>query len=197
MNLTLRLAHDERSSNRCSALKILNEFAQDMGQTLTECFIAPEVSSLGLDEDKNVRIEVARNLVKISRIVSLDFYHNKIFCLYQSLTADKEERVRKACAEQIAEMAKISNGEVLGQKLSDIFFGFLKDPSSKLVRGTAFQKIGPFVGAFKNGANIDDKIIQFYITTIANSKNKDVCYHASFNFPAFIYVFGPENWPRF
>lgn len=94
-------------------------------------------------------------------------------------------------------MAKISNGEALGQRLSDIFFGFLKDPSSKLVRGTAFQKIGPFVGAFKNGANIDDKIIQFYITTIANSKNKDVCYHASFNFPAFIFVFGPEKWPRF
>lgn len=66
MNLTLKLAHDERSMNRCSALKILNEFAQDMGQTLTECFIVPEVSSLGLDEDKNVRIEVARNLVKIS-----------------------------------------------------------------------------------------------------------------------------------
>lgn len=43
--------------------------------------------------------------------------------------------------------------------MSNIFFKFLKDPTSKLVRGTAFQKIGPFVGAFKNGDNIDEKII--------------------------------------
>lgn len=31
MNLTLRLAHDPDDGNRISALKILNEFAPDMG----------------------------------------------------------------------------------------------------------------------------------------------------------------------
>jgi len=31
MKLTLKLAHDEDDLNRISALKILNEFAQDMG----------------------------------------------------------------------------------------------------------------------------------------------------------------------
>jgi hypothetical protein len=31
MKLTLRLAHDADEGNRISALKILNEFAQDMG----------------------------------------------------------------------------------------------------------------------------------------------------------------------
>jgi len=31
MNLTLKLAHDPEAHNRTCALKILNEFAQDMG----------------------------------------------------------------------------------------------------------------------------------------------------------------------
>ena len=31
MNLTLKLAHDEVEMNRVSAVKIMNEFAQDMG----------------------------------------------------------------------------------------------------------------------------------------------------------------------
>jgi len=73
----------------------------------------------------------------------------------------------------------------------------LKDKHSRLVRGTAFQNIGPFIAAFKKGNDIDQKIIDFYINTTEASSNKDVCYHASFNFPAFVLVFGSEEWPRF
>ena len=65
------------------------------------------------------------------------------------------------------------------------------------MRGTAFQNIGPFIAAFKNGNDIDPKIIDFYVNTTEASSNKDVCYHASFNFPAFVLVFGPDEWPRF
>jgi hypothetical protein len=45
-----------------------------MGQTLTECFIVPEINSLGLDEEQAVRIAVAKNLLNISKIVSFDFF---------------------------------------------------------------------------------------------------------------------------
>lgn len=76
----------------------------------------------------------------------------------------------------------------------------MKDKTSKLVRGTAFQNIGPFIAAFKRGkdiAQIDQKIVDFYINTTEASNNKDVCFHASFNFPAFVLVFGRDEWPRF
>jgi hypothetical protein len=109
MNLTLKLAHDADEGNRISALKILNECAQDMGQTLCECFIVPEIKSLGIDEVAKVRIEVARNLLNISKIVSFDFFQLKIFPLYNELTLDPEERVRKTCAEMVAEIAKVSS----------------------------------------------------------------------------------------
>ena len=197
MRLTLRLAHDADDQNRISALKILNEFAQDMGQTLTECFIVPEINSLGLDEEFGVRMAVAKNLLNISKIVSFDFFTRKIFPLYDQLTQDKEEKVRKTCADQVAEIAKVSSVERQAEMLSAVYYRFLKDPTSKLVRGTAFQNIGPFIGAFKKGSDIDSKIVDFYINTTEASSNKDVCYHASFNFPAFIFVFGKDEWPRF
>ena len=50
MNLTLKLAHDDVDENRVTSLKILNELAADMGQTLCESYIVPEIRSLGLDE---------------------------------------------------------------------------------------------------------------------------------------------------
>ena len=117
--------------------------------------------------------------------------------MYNDLTQDKEQAVRKTCADQVAEIAKVSNVDKQAGKLSEVYYRFLKDPTSKLVRGTAFQNIGPFIGAFKKGNDIDNKIVDFYINTSEASQNKDVCYHASFNFPAFVYVFGEEEWPRF
>lgn len=175
----------------------MNEFAQDMGQTICECFIVPEIKSLGIDTETKVRIEVAKNLLNISRIVSFEFFQMKIFPLYNDLTIDKEERVRKTCAEQVAEIAKVASVDRQAEQLSQVYYRFLKDPTSKLVRGTAFQNIGPFIGAFTRGKDIDSKIIDFYVNTTEQSSNKDVCYHASFNFPAFALVFGSEDWPRF
>lgn len=86
MNLTLRLAHDEKEENRVSALKIMNECSQDMGQTLAECYIVPEIKSLGMDEAIPVRMAVAKNLLNVSKIVSFDYFQQKIFPLYNQLT---------------------------------------------------------------------------------------------------------------
>lgn len=65
----------------------------------------------------------------------------------------------------------------------------------EIVRGTAFQNIGPFIAALKETKHIDSRITEFYLTTTENSNNKDVCYYSSFNFPAFIYVLEKDCWP--
>lgn len=46
--------------------------------------------------------------------------------------------MRKTCAEVVAEIANVSPLDKKGQALSDIYYRFLKDPTSKIVRGTAF-----------------------------------------------------------
>jgi hypothetical protein len=77
-----------------------------------------------------------------------------------------------------------------------MYFKFLKDPTSKIVRGTAYQNIGAFIANFKDKMPIEPKIIDFFISTTENSSNKDVCYYSSYNLPAFIYVLGPDSWER-
>ena len=65
------------------------------------------------------------------------------------------------------------------------------------MRGTAFQNIGPFIATLKNSASIDQRITDFFVNTTMKTNNKDVCYYASFNFPAFIWVTGAPEWHKF
>lgn len=44
---------------------------------------------------------------------------------------------------------------------------------------------------------MDKRIIDFYLQTTGNSSNKDIIYYANYNFPALVYVYGPDEWPRF
>jgi hypothetical protein len=69
----------------------------------------PEIRSLGQEnETASVRQAVARNLLNISKIVSLDYFSKSILPLYNNLSADKDEKVRKTCADIIAEIASVS-----------------------------------------------------------------------------------------
>lgn len=81
--------------------------------------------------------------------------------------------------------------------LQKLYYRFLLDPSSKIVRGTAFQNIGPFIATLKDSSTIDQRITDFFVNTTMKTNNKDVCYYASFNFPAFIWVTGKDEWPKF
>lgn len=192
MKLTLDLAHDEHNEKlRESAVKLINELAPDMGQEVCEVFIVNELCSLGFDSKPLVRQAVARNLVNISKCVSLDCFTRKIFPLYKDiLTKDKEEKVRKTCADVVAEFTNVSPIDRTANDLQDLYFGFLQDQYSKIVRGTAFQNIGPFIACFKDQAPIDPRIINFFINTTEKTTSKDVTFYASINFPAFIYVTG-------
>lgn len=108
LKLTFELAHDEQDKLRESAVKLLNELASDMGQELCEVYIVQEMRSLGMDEFSNVRTAVVKNMLNVSKNVSLDCFSARIFPLYDSLTRDKEEKVRKACADVVADIAKVS-----------------------------------------------------------------------------------------
>ena len=108
MNLTLKLAHDDLDMNRISSLKIMNELAPDMGQTLCESYICPEIRSLAIDEKPGVRHAVTKNFIKTTNLISKAYFSQHIFPMYQKLSADPDEKVRKGCAEVIGEIAKVS-----------------------------------------------------------------------------------------
>ncbi len=54
---------------------------------------------------------MAHTILGISKIVSLDFFSNAIFPLYDSLAQDRDDKVRKACAEVVHEIAEVSHPE--------------------------------------------------------------------------------------
>lgn len=117
LNLTLKLAHDEIEINRVSSLKIMNELAPDMGQILCESFILPEIRSLSLDLSGAVRLAVAKNFVNASKAVGSSYFILHVYPMYERMTQDSDEKVRKACAEVIAEIAKVSPLNKKGQQL--------------------------------------------------------------------------------
>ena len=199
MKLTLDLAHEEGNEKlRETAVKLINEIAPEMGQEVCEFFIVHEICSLGHDPKSNVRQAVAKNLVSISKCVSLDCFQKRLFPLYKdTLTQDKEEKVRKTCADIVAEFTKESQIDKTATDLQNLYYGFLQDQYSKIVRGTAFQNIGPFIACFKDHSTIDQRIINFFINTTEKTTSKDVTYYASINFPAFIYVTGEADWNRY
>ena len=75
--------------------------------------------------------------------------------MYLKLSSDPDEKVRKGCAEVISEISKVSTLDKHGTLLQDLYFKFLKDQTSKIVRGTAYQNIGPFIANFKEVMPLD------------------------------------------
>ena len=197
MRLALKLAHDEQDKLRESAIKLLNEVSGDMGQLFNEGFVVNEFRALGMDEQTSVRCTLAQNLNNVSKNISTDVFSAQLFPLYDQLTQDKEWKVRKACADVVAQIAQVTPMERDAQSLQRLYYRFLLDPSSKIVRGTAFQNIGPFIATLKDSTSIDQRITEFFVNTTMKTNNKDVCYYASFNFPAFIWVTGPDEWHKF
>lgn len=155
MKLTLRLAHDDLEMNRISALKIMSELAPHMGELLCESFISPEIRSLSIDELATVRHAVTKNMTNLAKQVSLKHFNQQIYTMYDRLSKDSDEKTRKGCAEIISEIAKCSDLSISGSALQAQFYTFLKDPTSKIVRGTAYQNIGAFIGNFKDKMELE------------------------------------------
>lgn len=101
MNLTLKLAHDEKEMNRISALKIMNELAPNMGELLCESYICPEIRSLSIDEVASVRQAVTKNFINAVKHVSSGYFNQQMFPMYDRLAKDADEKTRKGCAEKI------------------------------------------------------------------------------------------------
>lgn len=108
MRLALNLAHDEQDKLRESAIKLLNEVSGDMGQQINECYVVNEFRALGLDEQTSVRCTLAQNLTNVSKNISTDVFSQQLFPLYDGLTQDKEWKVRKACADVVAQIAEVT-----------------------------------------------------------------------------------------
>lgn len=67
---------------------------------------------------------MVKNLLNVSNNVSIGYFEDKIFPLYQQLSQDKEEKVRKTCADVVADIAKVSPLDRLADKLQQIYINY-------------------------------------------------------------------------
>jgi len=84
---------------------------------LCESYICPEIRSLAIDEVAGVRLAVTKNFIKTSNLISKTYFTQYIFPMYQKLSTDPDEKVRKGCAEVISEIAKVSQLDKHGTTL--------------------------------------------------------------------------------
>jgi hypothetical protein len=78
-----------------------------MNPYVCDFFVAVEFAALGIDSAANVRMSVARNLVNVSKTLSEDIFLKRIFPLYTILVGDSDEKVRKTCADIVAEFSDV------------------------------------------------------------------------------------------
>lgn len=109
-----------------------------MGADICQYFIVPEIKSLCLESTAPVKCAVSRSLLSISKIIEPQFFSQQIYPLYTQLSSDKDDTVRKVCADQIGSIAEVTPDLHKKQEMRDLYYAFIKDKTSKLVRGTAF-----------------------------------------------------------
>jgi hypothetical protein len=142
MQITMKMAHDEDQAHRETAVHLLQYLASTMGEEICQCFIVPEIRSLCIESSPSVRIAVSKALLSISKIVKPIFFSQNIYPLYKELSSDREDSVRKACAEQVSGISEVAPNVHKETDLRELYYTFIKDKTSKLVRGTAYQSVG-------------------------------------------------------
>lgn len=98
----------------------------------------PEIRSLCIESSPSVRVAVSKSILPISKNVEPLFFSQRIYPLYKELATDKEDAVRKACAEQVALISEVAPNVHKEADLRELYYSFIKDKTSKLVRGTAY-----------------------------------------------------------
>ena len=74
---------NERVISRCLGANLLGELAVILGQDYCNNFVISQLLYLADDNKSEVRISVARNLIKISEQVSFNIFEKKVLYIYK------------------------------------------------------------------------------------------------------------------
>ena len=77
-----------------------------------------------------------------------DTQQDKLLAAYITLCSDRVWAVRKACADILPEMAKLSTAEMRETQLLPVFDRFCGD-QSHWVQNSALQQLGPFISTLQ------------------------------------------------
>ncbi|EAR99442.2 protein phosphatase 4 regulatory subunit 1, putative (macronuclear) [Tetrahymena thermophila SB210] len=194
----LNMAHDDQvDDNRIVAIQLLTQMAHCFGTELCEQFVGLEILSLGEDPQLRVRKESVLNLPIVGKVVSQEFFQQRLLPFYIRKSQDNFWGIRKACVEIIVEISNICNNKVKEIELTELLLNCLKD-QSKWVKIAAYKNLGPFIVTLEN-CHASEKLFDHYTKMTDNTINSlsnenEILISCAQYFPAILKVYGEKKW---
>jgi serine/threonine-protein phosphatase 4 regulatory subunit 1 len=193
------LAKDNaEEEHRVQAAQLMNEMASQLGASLCEEFVIPNITALASDPMFRVRKAVASNIGNICTTIGTEKTTKYLLPIFTKLARDEIWGVRKACAESLVVLSQNLTMPERTQTLIPIFESLAED-MSRWVRNAAFQILGPFIATFP-GSEVTSKLLSYYksmaeeIGRDSKFGDSDNVYYCAFNFPAVLYTLGRDRW---
>lgn len=181
------------------SLHLFGKMAESFGEQLCEIFAGLEILSLGDDSQLKVRKEAVHNITKIGKVVSKDFFNEKLLEFYLSKSTDNQPIIRKSCAEIIVDVSKLCEYNTRIKVLTNSMLSFLND-TNKWVKIAAYKNLVPFIDTLQlNDINqqLFDHFNKMTSTTQDNfSNDSEIVLACAYNFPAVIKIFGKDKWEQ-
>ncbi|KAL4508405.1 hypothetical protein ABPG72_003709 [Tetrahymena utriculariae] len=196
----LNMAHDDQvDDNRIVAIQLLTQMAHCFGTELCEQFVGLEILSLGEDPQLRVRKESVLNLPIVGKVVSQEFFQQRLLPFYIRKSQDNFWGIRKACVEIIVEISNICNNKVKEIELTELLLNCLKD-QSKWVKIAAYKNLGPFIVTLEN-CHASEKLFDHYTKMTDNTINSlsnenEILISCAQYFPAILKVYGEKKWSQ-
>lgn len=192
--------------------RIIYNFAHKFMLEHTETFIISNMSKLSSNPNSKIREAICSIIPPVARAVSLDVFQTRINEeLYVKFTNDSNELVRKIALEILPELMKVSQEKSgFDPKYNNTFYikvfkQFMLE-NNKIVNIAVIDIFGQFIHLLSI-EEVHNNYLNFFTNTIdeyyANLTNhfsiegkKELIYPAAFTFPAVLYRYGKESWPK-
>lgn len=105
--------------------------------------------------------------------------------------------MRKACAESLVEISKCVNADLRSHVLVEVFLRLSGD-SSKFVRHSALQQLGPFLATLQ-GSEVSDELLRLFTSMASPSSgdaavDNEIRLYCAFSLPGVALTIGKERW---
>ncbi|XP_071057702.1 serine/threonine-protein phosphatase 4 regulatory subunit 1-like isoform X3 [Onthophagus taurus] len=135
-----------------AALTLMSKLATFLGPEVTERVLLDRFAELCHDKNVTIRRVCAVQFHNFCSVVGKNAYEKVLLPSFIDLCNDPEWTVRKVCADMAISVSYGCPPEIRRTSLVPIFVNLLKD-SSRWVRMSAFQTLGPFISTFADPAN--------------------------------------------
>eukprot|EP01095_Lingulamoeba_sp_RSL-Kostka_P007241 TRINITY_DN2290_c0_g3_i1.p1 TRINITY_DN2290_c0_g3~~TRINITY_DN2290_c0_g3_i1.p1 ORF type:complete len:633 (-),score=172.21 TRINITY_DN2290_c0_g3_i1:207-2105(-) len=145
-----------------------------------------------------VRKACSSTIAEFSKVVDKESVNSTLLNLFLKLSNDEIWGVRKACAESLVLFSSHCNQESRENVLCDIVIRLAQKDSSRWVRASAFQNLGPFIATYDQGSEISMVLLNLYKDMINGSKSpygdSDTIMYCAFSFPGVLLTLGKNKW---